>query len=131
MRINYMLCFPMFTQRKREKLIATYQHQLILNPCCFHLGPPSNTQLQTNNVNPVVLGNGQITLLCAADAYPSPQYSFYKGDKRLITSSIGEFEITKAKFSDEGSYKCIVNNNLGQDESDVIVLKVYGKFYML
>lgn len=93
----------------------------------LYLGPPANTRMKTNNVNPVVIGNGQITLQCTADAYPRPQYSIYKESRLLIASSSGKFEITKAKVSDEGTYKCIANNSLGRDESTTIYLKVYGK----
>ena len=93
------------------------------------LDPPSNTTLKTDiKWNPVVLGNGQISLICDTEANPpASQYLFYREGVYIGTSLTGTHVIPKARHSDAGTYDCVPINLLGTGANNSVTVAVIGR----
>ena len=84
--------------------------------------------LKTKKLHPVVLGNGQILLVCVTEANPpASQYRFYREGVYIGTSLTGTHVIPKARYSDAGTYDCVPINLLGTGANTSVTVVVIGR----
>ena len=81
---------------------------------------PKDTQA-TMSSGEVKLGD-RLDIACSARANPSPEYKFYYNDKLIRWSSKGLLSFTSVKTEDQGTYRCVPVNYLGDgSEASVTV----------
>ncbi|XP_076361771.1 cell adhesion molecule Dscam1-like isoform X2 [Tachypleus tridentatus] len=83
-----------------------------------------------------VAESGRFLMHCLADGYPTPSYKWYRSRDigrtnfiRVIGPNVKEFSngslmITNIASSDKGTYKCTVNNGVGQSLVQLITITV-------
>lgn len=81
---------------------------------------PKDTQLTISSSK--VKPGETLDITCTANSKPSPEYKFYHGRKLIRWSSNGVLSLDRVKTEDEGTYRCVPNNNLGEGpEAEVTV----------
>ncbi|XP_076361772.1 cell adhesion molecule Dscam1-like isoform X3 [Tachypleus tridentatus] len=87
-----------------------------------------------------VAESGRFLMHCLADGYPTPSYKWYRSRDigrtnfiRVIGPNVKEFSngslmITNIASSDKGTYKCTVNNGVGQSLVQLITITVSDTF---
>ena len=86
----------------------------------FFKDKPKDTQV-TISSGEVKLGD-RVDITCWARANPSPEYKFYYNDKLIRWSSKGLLSLTSVNTEDQGTYRCVPVNYLGEgSEASVTV----------
>ena len=67
-----------------------------------------------------------LVITCKALANPSAEYKFYHGGKLISSSSTGVLSIVSAKNEDQGTYRCVPYNSLGEGPEATVTVTVQG-----
>jgi len=65
-------------------------------------------------------------ITCTARANPSPEYKFYHDGKLIRWSSTGVLSFASIKSEDQGTYRCVPNNKLGDGPEATVTVTVKG-----
>lgn len=81
----------------------------------------------------IVLQGEKNTFSCHAAGYPPPAITWYRDDpmqvqqtSRLLVSPYGDLTMVSVALSDDGTYRCVVNNTRGTIQA-LAVLTVHGQ----
>ena len=77
--------------------------------------------------NPIAVQDESITLTCGADppGWPTPTYTWWRKENPRSELKLGvNFTINRVTKSDEGTYFCQPNNNLGKGTESAVTVKV-------
>ncbi|KAK7105822.1 hypothetical protein V1264_017154 [Littorina saxatilis] len=92
-------------------------------------GPPHFTQQPMSRI---VLQGEKNTFSCHAAGYPPPAITWYRDDRmqvqqtsRLLVSPYGDLTMVSVALSDDGTYRCVVNNTRGTIQA-LAVLTVHA-----
>ena len=95
----------------------------------FHFADkPTDTQL-SSSAEPVEEGK-QLVITCTASANPSSEYKFYHDGKLVSSSSTGVLTFVSIKKDNQGTYRCVPYNNLGEGPEASITVTVEGMYRM-
>ena len=89
-------------------------------------------QLLTSPESVDVLNGTTALLQCSVSGYPSPSVSwFHNGDMVIMDSrrtihANGSLIIWSVMLSDMGMYYCVAENELGSEQSDMVLFMVDG-----
>ena len=86
---------------------------------------PTETQL-SSSVEPVEEGK-PLLITCTARANPSAEYKFYRDGKLVSSSSTGVLTFVSVKKEDQGTYRCVPYNQLGEGPEASITVTIEGK----
>lgn len=89
---------------------------------------PTDTQL-SSSAEPVEEGK-QLVITCTARANPSAEYKFYQDGKLVSSSSTGVLTFVSIKKEDQGTYRCVPYNNLGEGLEASVTVTVQGMYMM-
>ena len=76
----------------------------------------------------VIVGEN-VTITCQAEGFPQPDYIIFHNGTSLTNVVKGMTTIKSVNYSDDGEYKCIANNSLG-DVSASFDFIVQGKIFL-
>ena len=95
----------------------------------FNTDKPENTifQILTASVPGTTLKDLDVTLQCSADGYPAPEISLYNSTSLLQKANHGNLIIRTVKNHQEGEYRCLASNTVGNGTVIVKNLTVNGK----
>ena len=102
----------------------------LIVPCSelfFSSDAPFNVILKADSSE--FLKNQPLTLKCSAEANPAPfQYKWHK-DGQIISGETGsQISFLSLDYDNSGTYDCIVNNSVGEAQSNGFVIAVNGMF---
>ncbi|XP_060113651.1 B-cell receptor CD22-like [Heteronotia binoei] len=102
-------------------IVATsHSQQIILN---VYYGP-RNVRLSLERQVAVIEGM-DVSLLCAADANPSPHaFELYRDEEKLMARNDRILLLRKVQVEDSGDYHCKAYNSLSAGESQTLMLSV-------
>lgn len=91
----------------------------------FLIDKPTETQLTVPSSE--VKKGEPLDITCTARANPSPEYKFYRAGKLIKWSSKAVLSFLSVKSEDEGTYRCIPVNDLGDGPEASVTVTVDGK----
>lgn len=94
---------------------CAFQSSFFSSPSTIELNVqyrPTETQL-SSSVEPVEEGK-PLLITCTARANPSAEYKFYHEGKLISSSSTGVLTFVSVKNEDQGTYRCVPYNQLGE-----------------
>ena len=98
------------------------------------LDPPEGTNLTTSVASDTAVEGDQVTFTCTVTgAKPAvDKYKFYfkNSNTPIAENSKGTYQINSVKGSDQGTYKCVPHNAVGDGEQATVMLTVNGKLSM-
>ena len=71
--------------------------------------------------------NSRVTLICKADGYPPANYTIIRHGIKLADNSDGLYTINSVSSSDDGQYKCVAWNEVGNITKS-LKISVKGQF---
>jgi len=77
-------------------------------------------------VEPVEEGK-PLLITCTARANPSAEYKFYRDGQLVSSSSTGVLTFVSVKNEDQGIYRCVPYNQLGEGPEASITVTIEGK----
>ena len=92
----------------------------------YSVDKPTDTQLSSSS-EPVEEGKS-LVITCTARANPSAEYKFYRDNKLISSSSTGVLTFVSAKNDDQGTYRCVPHNILGEGPQATITVTVKGMY---
>lgn len=107
--------FRLYVIGYRIKLLTVYYH---------FVDRPTETQL-SSSVAPVEEGK-LLLITCTARANPSAEYKFYHDGKLVSSSSTGVLTFVSVKNEDQGTYRCVPYNQLGEGPEATVTVTVEG-----
>jgi len=93
--------------------------------CVFLIDPPEITFYESSYT---VNETSNVTLVCRAKGVPQPRIIWTRSDGSKELAYGEEFLIVDTKGSDDGTYRCIARNNIGQQDSINVILNVQSKY---
>ena len=69
-----------------------------------------------------------VTLVCRANGVPQPRIIWTRSGSSEELAYGEQFLIVNTKGSDDGTYRCIAKNDIGQQDSVDITLNVQSKY---
>ena len=93
-------------------------------------------EITTHPISTVEIEGSNLLLTCSATGNPTPSISWNKdgtlinvgGDPRInLTEQNTTLSITNASRGDDGQYRCVASNSLGNATSNTATLDVQGK----
>ena len=105
-------------------LQANYFLSLLIKRFCFFTDKPKNTSITFTPEDPekAIFGS-TVDVTCKSDGFPEPSYTITHNGTEISNET--KHTILVVKWDDEGIYKCIARNELG-DDSDSGNLTVKG-----
>lgn len=94
---------------------CAFQSSFFSSPSTIELNvqyKPTETQL-SSSVEPVLEGT-PLLITCTARANPSAEYKFYRDGQLVSSSSTGVLTFVSLKNEDQGTYRCVPYNQLGE-----------------
>lgn len=96
---------------------------------CVHLSdPPEGTFLASSKT---AVEGDQVTFTCTVTGAKPPveKYKFYfeNSNRSIAENSNGTYQINSVKGSDQGTYKCLPHNAVGDGEEAIVMLTVNGR----
>lgn len=85
---------------------------------------PTDTLL-SSSVEPAQEGK-LLVLTCTARANPSAEYKFYRNNNLISSSSTGVLTFVSVKKEDQGTYRCVPSNKLGDGPEATLTVTVEG-----
>ncbi|KAJ7371575.1 hypothetical protein OS493_024250 [Desmophyllum pertusum] len=104
---------------------CAFQSSFFATPSIIELNvqyKPTDTQLSSSS-EPVEEGKS-LVITCTARANPSAEYKFYRNNKLISSSSTGVLTFVSAKNDDQGTYRCVPHNILGEGPQATITVTV-------
>lgn len=92
----------------------------------YSVDKPTDTQLSSSS-EPVEEGKS-LVITCTARANPSAEYKFYRDNKLISSSSTGVLSFVSAKNDDQGTYRCVPHNILGEGPQATLTVTVKGMY---
>ena len=97
---------------------------------------PVQPEITSHPLSTVIIDEGDLLLTCNATGNPTPSISWTKdgslinasGDPRIsITEQNTKLRITNVSRVDDGQYRCVASNSLGNATSNAAILDVQSK----
>ena len=94
---------------------------------------PENTQLTSNASRNVALVGDYVLFTCIVGAAKpaASQYRFFRGNTSLSSPTEGKYLVEHIQYPNQGVYKCIPNNMVGEGQEATLILTVQGKHCLL
>lgn len=95
---------------------------------------PKGVTITTSVAQDTAIEGQDVTFTChVSDAKPAmSEYRFYYNGTILGTASNNQYTIRDVKRSEQyGKYKCVAQNDAGDEESDTVFLNINGKSLIL
>ncbi|CAH3025497.1 unnamed protein product [Porites evermanni] len=96
---------------------------------CIFTDKPTETQLTAPSKEAKEGEPFKIT--CTARANPTPVYQFYRDGKLIRRTSKGVLSFPSIKTEDEGTYRCVPTNKIGEGPEAIVTFTVTVKAYEL
>lgn len=93
---------------------------------CYHFVDRPTETLLSSSVEPVEEGK-PLLITCTARANPSAEYKFYHEGKLISSSSTGVLTFASVKNEDQGTYRCVPYNQLGEGPEASVTVTIEGK----
>lgn len=102
------------TEEDHTRYQCSFRSSFFTSPSIIELNvqyKPTDTQL-SSSVEPAQEGK-LLVITCAARANPSAEYKFYHNNNLISSSSTGVLTFISVKKEDQGTYRCVPSNKLG------------------
>ena len=73
----------------------------------------------------IVDENGQVSVRCEAEGYPPPKITWIKLLGNQNSQEVNSMNISDVQRSDQGQYRCVASNGVGQDATAKFKINVY------
>lgn len=72
--------------------------------------------------------NTPVAIYCQAQAFPSPEYEWYKGGELIKNVIEPVLMLSAASWNDTDVYSCKISNIMGMKTSDEVLLPLWGMY---